>query len=90
MCYEYDDGFLGVLLFFSLDKWGVFLCEAEEWCYNNREVFAKHAMVFYASQESSYLFEIVKGPRVFSESSNFGRIHCDTVLGYSYPKEVHL
>jgi hypothetical protein len=90
MSYECNDGFLGILLFFSPYKWGILFCEAKEWCCNDGKVSAKHMMVSCASQESLYLFEIVKDPRIFSKSSNFGRVHCDTVLGYSYPKKVHL
>jgi hypothetical protein len=88
MCYKHDNGFLGILLFFSPDKWGVLFCKAEEWCCNDRKVFAKHAMVPCASQESLYLFEVVEGPRIFSKSSNFGRVHCNAIFGYLYPKEV--
>jgi hypothetical protein len=90
MGYECDDGFLGILLFFSPYEWGILFCEVKEWCCDNGKVSAKHAMVSCASQESSYLFEIMEGPRIFSESGDFGRIYCDTIFGYSYPKEVHL
>jgi hypothetical protein len=90
MSYERDDGFLGILLFFSPNKWGILFCEIKEWCSDDGKVSAKHVMVSCTSQESSYLFEVVEGSRVFSESSDFGRIYCDAVLGYSYSKEVHL
>jgi hypothetical protein len=49
MRYERDDGFLGILLLLSPNEWGVFLCEAEEWCCNDGKVFAEHAMVPCAS-----------------------------------------
>jgi hypothetical protein len=90
MCYKCDDGFLGILLFFSPDKWGVLFCEVEEWCSNNGEVSAEHVVVSCASQESSYLFEVVEDPRIFSESGNFCRVYCNAILGYSYSKEIHL
>jgi hypothetical protein len=81
---------LGILLFFSLNKGGIFLYEVEEWCCNGRKVSAKHVMIPYASQESLYLFKVMEGPRIFPESSDFGRVYCDTILRYSYPKEVYL
>jgi hypothetical protein len=90
MHYECDDCFLGILLFFSPNKWGVLFCETKKWYSDDGEILAKHVMVSCTSQESSYLFEIVEDPRVFSESSNFSRVYCDTILGYSYSKEVHL
>ena len=90
MSYECNDSFLGILLIFSLNKWGIFLCEAEEWCGNDGKVSAKHVVIPCASQESLYLFEVVEGSRIFSKSSNFSRVHSDAVLRYVYSKEVHL
>ena len=90
MHYKCDDGFLGVLLFFSPNKWGVLFCEVKEWCGDDGKVSAKHVVIPCASQESPYLFKVVKDPRVFSESSDFSRVYCDAVLGYSYSQEVHL
>jgi hypothetical protein len=45
MCYERDDSFLGILLFFSSNEWGILFCETKEWCRDDGEVFAEHAMV---------------------------------------------
>jgi hypothetical protein len=90
MCYEHDDGFLGILLFLSPNKWDILFCEVKEWCSDDRKVSTKHAVVSCASQESSYLFKIVEDPRIFPESSDFGGVYCDAILGYLYSKKVYL